>query len=118
MMNRMWRSAVLYITIAGSWLGAQNAKPELTLPLKPKSVRFAIIGDFGTGGRKQYEMAPDIDLAHEMIPFEFVLTIGDNLYGSQRESDFQRKFQYPYRGLPDAGVKIYGSLGNHERPNR
>ena len=106
------------IAIAGAGLLGQNAKQELALPLKPKSVRFAIIGDFGTGGERQYELAPQIAHYHEMFPFEFVLTMGDNLYGGQRESDFKWKFEYPYRVLLDSGVKFYASLGNHDSPNQ
>jgi hypothetical protein len=113
----MWRNAALYIMSAATGLVAQNAMPELTLPLTPKSVRFAIIGDFGTGGKKQYEMAPELALFHEMFPFEFVLTMGDNLYGGQSASDFNRKFERPYKPLLDAGVKFYASLGNHDSPS-
>ena len=36
---------------------AQVPPSELTLPLKPGSVRFAVIGDNGTGDRSQYEVA-------------------------------------------------------------
>jgi hypothetical protein len=112
------RALVCIIAIAGAGLPGQNAKSELALPLKPKSVRFAIIGDFGTGGERQYELAPQIAHYHEMFPFEFVLTMGDNLYGGQREPDFKWKFEYPYRVLLDSGVKFYASLGNHDSPNQ
>src|SRR2546427_404137 len=30
--------------------------PEIDLPLQPKSVRFAVIGDSGTGDRAQYDV--------------------------------------------------------------
>ena len=35
---------------------------SLTLPLKPGSVRFAVIGDNGTGGKAQYEVAEQMEL--------------------------------------------------------
>ena len=48
------------------------------------------------------------------FPFEFVLMTGDNLYGSERPRDYERKFSVPYKRLIDAGVKFYASLGNHD----
>ena len=48
------------------------------------------------------------------FPFEFVLMMGDNLYGSERATDYQRKFELPYKPLLDAGVKFYAALGNHD----
>ena len=53
-------------------------------------------------------------LVHDRFPFELVITVGDNLYGSQRPKDFQTKFEEPYKKLLDAGVKFYASLGNHD----
>jgi 3',5'-cyclic AMP phosphodiesterase CpdA len=50
----------------------------------------------------------------ERFPFELVLTVGDNMYGSQRPQDFVRKFETPYKALLDAKVKFYASLGNHD----
>jgi 3',5'-cyclic AMP phosphodiesterase CpdA len=40
--------------------------------------------------------------------------VGDNLYGSERPQDFQKKFEVPYKALLDAGVKFYAALGNHD----
>ena len=40
--------------------------------------------------------------------------VGDNLYGSERPQDFEKKFEIPYKPLLDAGVKFYASLGNHD----
>jgi len=55
---------------------------------------------------------------HEQFPFEMVITVGDNLYGSQRPQDFRTKFEEPYKGLLAAGVKFYASLGNHDERER
>jgi 3',5'-cyclic AMP phosphodiesterase CpdA len=90
---------------------------ELTLPLQPKSVRFAVIGDNGTGDRPQYQTAAQMARWHEQFPFEFVLMLGDNLYGSHQPHAFKRKFEEPYRTLLQGGVKFYASLGNHDNPN-
>ena len=86
----------------------------LILPLKPNSVRFAVIGDMGTGELPQYEIAAKMNTSREIFHFDFVLMLGDNIYGGHNPSDYQKKFELPYKPLLDAGVKFYGSLGNHD----
>jgi 3',5'-cyclic AMP phosphodiesterase CpdA len=49
-----------------------------------------------------------------VFPYEFVLMVGDNLYGRERASDYRKKFEIPYKALLDANVKFYASLGNHD----
>jgi hypothetical protein len=97
--------------------GAQAPAASLTLPLKPKSVRFAVIGDSGTGGKEQYSVAAQMDKYHGSFPFDFVIMLGDNIYGSKGAAGFKKKFEDPYKPLLDAGVKFYASLGNHDDPN-
>ena len=47
--------------------------------------------------------------------FDFVIMLGDNMYGSQQSpADFERKFETPFKALLDAGVKFYAALGNHD----
>ena len=69
----------------------------------------------GTGGKEQYELGQQMAKFREKFPFVLVITVGDNLYGSQRPSDFAKKFEEPYKGLLSAGVKFYASLGNHDQ---
>ena len=91
---------------------------ELQLPLKDGSLRFAIIGDSGSGDRPQYEVANQLARFHKVFPFEMVLMLGDNLYGGETAKHYQDKFERPYKPLLDAGVKFYASLGNHDHPNQ
>jgi hypothetical protein len=86
----------------------------LTLPNAENSLKFAVLGDFGNGTRAQYQMAETMKRVHDLFKYEFVVTVGDNLYGSERPQDFKRKFEDPYKALLDAGVKFYASLGNHD----
>ena len=51
---------------------------------------------------------------HGRFKYELVVLVGDNLYGSERPQDFQKKFELPYKALLDDGVKFYASLGNHD----
>jgi 3',5'-cyclic AMP phosphodiesterase CpdA len=90
---------------------------EFKFPLKSGSVRFVAIGDMGTGEQPQYEVAQQMLKARQTFPFEFVITLGDNIYGGSNPADFERKFAVPYKPLLDAGVKFYASLGNHDNTN-
>lgn len=90
---------------------------DLKLPLKPNSVRMGVIGDSGTGDKPQYEVAAQLVKEHERFPFDFVIMLGDNMYGSERPADFVQKFEKPYKPLLDAGVKFFAALGNHDDPN-
>jgi hypothetical protein len=91
---------------------------ELKLPRIDGSLRFAVIGDFGRGTREQYEVAAQMALFHKEFPFTFVITLGDNIYGSDTPADMIRKFETPYKPLLDAGVVFQASLGNHDNPNQ
>lgn len=111
------RRVVVAAAVVGCWLAAPIAQ-DLALPLKPNSVRFAVIGDNGTGAKPQYELANQMVTYHEKYPFTFVIMNGDNLYGSERPQDFVKKFEAPYKTLLDAKVDFYASLGNHDDPNQ
>jgi len=114
---------VLLVTPSGSAssragdAAAPQAAPAtlaLTLPNKADSLKFAVLGDFGTGSRQQYELAAVMKRVYDAFPYELVILVGDNLYGSERPQDFKKKFEIPYKPLIDAGVKFYASLGNHD----
>jgi predicted phosphodiesterase len=89
----------------------------INLPNKPESVHFAVIGDSGTGGSAEYEVAKRLAEARSSFPFDFVLMMGDNLYGGEKPKDFDKKFADPYKALLDGGVKFHAVLGNHDDPN-
>jgi hypothetical protein len=89
-----------------------------TLPNENGSVKFAVIGDSGTGGSSQQQIAGRLASARERYPFEFVIMNGDNIYGGESAADFAAKFERPYKPLLDAGVKFYASLGNHDDPTQ
>lgn len=89
-------------------------QPPTALPNRTDSLKFAVLGDFGDGSDEQYALAAEMTRVHQRFPYTFVITVGDNLYGSERPQDFKRKFEVPYKPLLDAGVKFYASLGNHD----
>src|SRR5215208_6237951 len=94
---------------------AANASLKLTLPVKDGSVRFAVIGDTGSGTNKQRDVGDMMVKYHTLFPFEFVLMMGDNMYGGEAPQDFENKFAEPYRALLNNKVKFYATLGNHDQ---
>ena len=54
------------------------------LPLTEGSVRFAVIGDTGNGDRPQYQIGSKLAELRRTFPFEFIVMLGDNMYGSER----------------------------------
>jgi hypothetical protein len=89
---------------------------KLSLPVKEGSVRFAVIGDTGTGTDKQHQIADMMLRYRSAFPFDFVLMMGDNLYGGESAKDFRTKFSDVYKPLLDSNVKFYAALGNHDLP--
>ena len=99
-------------------LAVGAAAGQISLPNKSGTVKFAVIGDSGTGGSDQLKVAKQLTAARAQFPFTFALMLGDNLYGSERPTDFAHKFEQPYKTLLDAGVKFHAALGNHDDPNQ
>jgi 3',5'-cyclic AMP phosphodiesterase CpdA len=107
--------AILLALVACAWvLGAQ----DLTLPNRPSSLKFAALGDNGTGDLPEYDVGRQMAAYHGRFTFDLVIMLGDNLYGRQEPRDFATKFEEPYRPLLNAGVQFYASLGNHDNPNQ
>ena len=90
----------------------------LTLPLRDGSVRFLAIGDTGTGTKQQGELARVMADYRKVFPYEFVLMMGDNMYGKEKAADFKTKFEDVYQPILSQGVKFYATLGNHDESNQ
>lgn len=105
---------VLTLVVTTAARQAAGTQPIPGLPTVGGSVKFAVMGDMGTGDKPQYDVAAQMAAAHQRFPFDTVIMLGDNLYGSQKPADFVQKFEKPYKPLLDAGVKFYAALGNHD----
>jgi DNA repair exonuclease SbcCD nuclease subunit len=97
---------------------ALQAYAQRLLSSHEPSIRFAVVGDTGTGGKAQYEVAARLATSRVRFPFDFVLLMGDNLYGGESPRDFQTKFELPFQKLLTQGVRFYATLGNHDEPSR
>lgn len=114
---RSFHAAIVYLSVCGFSLALEAQPVAVKLPLHSGSVRFAAIGDSGTGDKEQYEVAQELERYRQAVKFDFVIMLGDNIYGGHSASDFKRKFVEPYKPLLDAEVNFYASLGNHDDPN-
>jgi hypothetical protein len=133
MISRRLAPLLVVAALAGSWLMAApgswpsapaqpqtpaaspQAKPAPTpLPNREDSLKFLVLGDFGTGDRPQYQLGEQMDKLRARFPYQLVITVGDNIYGGERPQDMKRKFEDPYKPILDAGIKFYASLGNHD----
>jgi hypothetical protein len=103
----------LIVVVAGTVATTQ----DLRLPNKPGAIKFAVIGDTGTGDKHQMAVAKQIVGYRGAFEFPFIIMVGDNLYGGSSPKDFTKKFEMPYKPLLDSGVKFYAALGNHDDPN-
>ena len=104
----------IFAALATCSLLAVVSAQDVALPLKPGSVKFAAMGDMGTGDTAQFETAKQMVLSHGKFPYEFVIMLGDNIYGAE---DFNKKFELPYKPLLDLKIPFYAALGNHDDQN-
>jgi predicted MPP superfamily phosphohydrolase len=111
-MHRRFSVIALLAVAAVELLAAQPA----SLPARPDSLKFAVIGDTGTGAPAQFDVGTRMNEARSAFPFDMVIMLGDNIYGRQTAQDFVAKFQRPYAALLTGGVTFYASLGNHDSP--
>ena len=118
------RKLVLFLVPAlaalafGRMASTQSVTEHVALPNKPGSLKFAVLGNSGTGERAQYHLSEQMANFHQRFKFDLVVLTGGNLSGSERPQDYMKKFELPYKPLLDAGVKFQASLGPDDDPNQ
>ena len=74
-------TAILVLALLASGTGTtQSADAQssgaaplaLTLPNKEDSLKFAVLGDFGTGSKEQYQLAAQMKRVHDQLPIRLV----------------------------------------------
>ena len=85
-------------------------------------IRFAVIGDSGSGDEHQARVAAQMARWHERYPYSLVLMLGDNIYGAWggggNKKYFEEKFDRPYAKLLARRVTFRAALGNHDTRHR
>ena len=99
------RSLTQFVTSCSSV--PPNPSPSPVSPSSTNAVRFAVIGDYGSGDAKEGEMA---SLVKSWKP-DFITTVGDNNYPKGEAStidrnigQFYHEFIFPYKGTYGAGA--------------
>jgi 3',5'-cyclic AMP phosphodiesterase CpdA len=105
------------LAVVAASVALATADVTITLPNHPDSLKFAVIGDSGTGSDSQYRVAEQLTASRAKFPYEFIIMLGDNLYSGSGPKDFEKKFEKPYEALLASGMKFYAALGNHDNPN-
>jgi tartrate-resistant acid phosphatase type 5 len=113
------------ITLAGRKIGQAKIR---TWPVKSDKLRFFVIGDFGSGDAAQKRVADAMWTEFQKDwgenPVRFVITTGDNIYGTlgftlrfrdtgDEDDEWGPKFFAPYEPIV-ARIPFYPSLGNHD----
>ena len=83
---------------------AAQAPAVVELPNLDDSFKFAVLGDFGTGDRAQFQLGEQMAKLHARFPFELVITVGDNIYGGERPQVIRRIESAPEAGLDNRGL--------------
>ena len=111
--RRLARRWLVAIAVAGSVPSALGV--NLGLPNKTDSLKFAVIGDFGTGDQPSYEVAAQMAALRARFPFEMVITTGDNIIGDQDDpSDLAEKFERPFSAASRRGRPVLRVAGPHQ----
>lgn len=89
-------------------------------PTQESLIRFAVIGDYGGGGKPEADVAA---LVHSWQP-DFIITLGDNNYPDGAAStidanigQFYHAYIFPYQGSYGEGAdqnRFFPTLGNHD----
>lgn len=77
-------------------------------------ITFAVLGDNGSGGRNQMDIARQMARTYMQTPFGLVLLAGDISYYGSIDDRWEEVFVQPYGPLIDAGVSWELAIGNHE----
>ncbi|MCP4968598.1 MAG: hypothetical protein GY926_25625 [bacterium] len=113
----LWVSAWDYVRWTEDFLPgtAPNAilEPE-AWTVTDDSVVFAAVGDTGTGGRNQMDVAQAMVDTYATAPYGFVAHVGDISYRGSILDRWEDVWVRPYQPLLDAGVRFEVALGNHE----
>jgi hypothetical protein len=109
---------ILFTLLVVASVGWQPAAaPTLAVPNRPDTLKFAVLGDNGSGDKGQFDLAEQMRVVHTRFDYRLVIMLGDNFYGSQTPAELARKFDRPYKPLLDLGVMFYAAIGNHDEPS-
>lgn len=100
-----------------------GAAPDIRLDVEawdrsPDRLRFAAIGDNGSGGRQAMAVARQLADTYTRAPFGLVALLGDICYYGSFTDRYDDVFRRPMEPLLDAGVSFELAIGNHDEGYR
>ncbi|MGH9765984.1 MAG: metallophosphoesterase [Blastocatellia bacterium] len=110
------RQALISIATGATVAAGAVVIPRMVFGAAPakNKIKFAALGDWGTGCDNEAGIATQILKAHRTSPLDMVLAVGDNIYPDGGGRHFVKKFERPYSSLLREGVKFHAVLGNHD----
>lgn len=116
-----WRPALLRWLLAGSvlWLTACGQEPPANNATPP--LRFVAMGDHGTGGTAQREVADTLAQVRADWGLDLVLLLGDSFYPDGVHSVDDPRWRTHFEDVYDAGrlpLPFYAVAGNHDYKQR
>jgi calcineurin-like phosphoesterase family protein len=97
------RVLLLVAVAAFAWTGGASAA----------TTKILAMGDFGVGGSTERELGATMKKFESTHPTDLILTLGDNDY-TESPSAFHQNWVASFGWLGDAGLRIAGTLGNHD----
>ena len=76
--------------------------------------RVAVLGDSGTGGEDQLEIAQQLTMRNEAHPFDGLVILGDMIYPDGDSDLVDERILNPYSPLLEDGAELIPVLGNHD----
>jgi 3',5'-cyclic AMP phosphodiesterase CpdA len=76
-------------------------------------VGILAVGDFGVGGESQQTLGAAVRTFEARNPADVLVTLGDNDYSTDPEA-FRANWLGSFGWLRSAGVRVAGTLGNHD----
>ncbi len=99
--------------------GLLSGAPAPAIRPAHASIRFVAFGDFGDASEAQFAVARAMAKYDERKPLDFGVTLGDNFYpqglADPAAPRWESEWERPYSPL---GVRLYASLGNHDREDQ
>ncbi len=111
---------IVLVIFGVAWYKIQNSSPtvieQITQPFVSKNYRFIFMGDTGAASEGQFKVADAIQKhCDEMKDCHSVWILGDVIYEegveSINDSQFQTKFEEPYKNIQ---LPFYILYGNHD----
>lgn len=107
-------SALLALLVVLAGCGGGEARTTSTEPFVPNGkTGIAAIGDFGVGGDAEERIGAVIRAELRERGGGTLLTLGDNDY-SESSDDFSADWQSAFGWTRSDGVRVVGTLGNHD----